>query len=365
MSEPKEVRSNNSPSQRMLSIDALRGFDMFWIMGGEDVIKAVAEWGQWPVSALIVAQLGHVEWEGFHFYDLIFPLFLFIVGVVLPFSLDNLYWRILRRTALLFALGLLANNGGQFFDFAAWRIAGVLQRIALCYGIAAVILMNTRARTQGAIIVGLLLGYWALLALVPAPGGVAGDYSKEHNLAGYVDRHWLPGKIYPAYYGFGDNEGILSTIPAIATALLGVLAGHWLRSGQTPWRKVAGLAAAGAACLLTGWLWSFSFPIIKNIWTSSFVMVTGGWSLLLLATFYAVVDVLRFRAWAFVFIVIGANSILVYFLPEIFGKAAEFVLGHLLEQPQLLPRLALDVLLLILEWLFLWLLYRNRIFLRV
>src|SRR4029077_19840451 len=112
-------------------------------------------------------------------------------------------------------------------------------------------------------------------------------YSKEGNLAGYVDRHWLPGKIKAAYYEYGDNEGLLSTIPAVGTALLGVLAGHWLRSRQSPWRKVGGLAVAGIACLVVGWRWSFYFPIIKNIWTSSFVLVAGGWSLLLLALFHA------------------------------------------------------------------------------
>src|SRR5205823_2992435 len=156
-------------------------------------------------------------------------------------------------------------------DFANLRLAGVLQRIAICYGVAAVLAIHTGPRTQAVLVAVILLGYWALLGLVPAPGSPLGDYSKEGNLAGYVDRHWLPGKIYPEYYGDGDNEGLLSTIPAVATALLGVLAGQWLRSAHSPGRKVWGLALAGVVGLAAGFLWSFAFPIVKNIWTSSFV----------------------------------------------------------------------------------------------
>jgi predicted acyltransferase len=372
-------------SRRLVSIDALRGFDMFWIMGGDALLKALAHAGGWPGSRLVDEQLEHVQWEGFRFYDLIFPLFLFLVGVVLPFSLGKLqerqearrwaYWRILRRTVLLFLLGLVCNDFLQLsfyhppggLDFSTVRIAGVLQRIAVCYAVAALIVLHSGVRMQLALAGLLLLGYWALLALVPAPGSTASDYSRYSNLAGYVDAHYLPGKIFPQYYGYGDNEGLLSTIPAVATTLLGALAGHWLRSGRPGSHKVLGLAAAGGACLLLGWLWSFGLPVIKNIWTSSFVLVAGGWSLLLLAAFYGIIDVLGWRAWAFFFVVIGANAITIYVLPHIidFPKISNFFLGGVARHAGPYGPVVIALGVVAAEWLVLLYLYRRRLFLRV
>jgi predicted acyltransferase len=370
---------------RLLSIDALRGFDMFWIIGGDVLLRALAHWGDWPIKDLIDEQLEHAEWEGFHFYDLIFPLFLFLVGVMLPFSLGKMqerreprariYWRIARRTVLLFALGLLYNHFLQLgfyrpplgFDFSTVRIAGVLQRIAICYGVAALIVLHTGVRGQAAVAAMLLLGYWALLAFVPAPGSAAGDYSVHGNLAGYVDSRYLPGKIFEEYYGYGDNEGLLSTIPAVATALLGALAGHWLRSERSGARKVLGLAAAGVVCLLLGWAWGLWFPIIKNLWTSSFVLFAGGWSLLLLASFYGIIDVLGFRAWAFFFVVIGANAITIYLLPHVidFGKVGRFFFGGVEQHAGAFGPVVAAFGVLACEWLLLLYLYRRRLFLRV
>lgn len=363
-------------SGRLLSLDALRGFDMFWIIGGDAAFRALAAWSELPGSEVVKTQLEHVAWEGFRFYDLIFPLFLFVVGVVIPFSLDKLrergesraaqYGRIFRRTLLLFALGLLCNNVLQF-DFANLRVTGVLQRIALCYGAAALIAMHTNARGQAILITLILLGYWALLAFVPAPGYAAGDYTIEGNLGGYVDRHYLPGKILEKYYGFGDNEGLLSTIPAVATALLGVLAGHWLRSSRQPWTKVLGLSIAGVACLALGTVWGLWFPIIKNLWTSSFVLLAGGWSLLLLALFYSVIDVLGYWRWAFFFIVIGANAITIYVVPRFldFTKFTQFFLGGAIRQTGTFAPVALAFAILGAKWLFLLYLYRKKLFLRV
>src|SRR5262249_18395690 len=217
-----------------------------------------------------------VEWEGFRFYDLIFPLFLFTVGVVLPFSLRryrtgersrNLaFVRLARRVALLFLLGLIYNNLLKF-DFHNLRVTGVLQRIAICYGIAAVIYLLTRVRTQVILFVAILVGYWAILMFVPSPESRAGDLSMQTNLAGYLDRHYLPGRIYKSYYGYGDNEGLLSTIPAVATALLGVLAGHWLLSNRGSWAKAFGLAAMGLACLGFGSVWAPDLSIVQILLT--------------------------------------------------------------------------------------------------
>ena len=246
------------PSERLTSIDALRGFDMFWIVGGDQVARALCKWWGTPQALEFGEQFEHVSWEGFRFYDLIFPLFLFLVGVVLPFSLRKYMTpdhpksvalgRTARRVVLLFLLGLIYNGVLQF-RFADLRITGVLQRIAICYGIASLIFLVTKVRTQAVLFVAILVGYWALLMYVPSPESKAGDLSKETNLAGYLDRHYLPGKIHKGYYGFGDNEGLLSTIPAVATTLLGVLAGSWLLTDRNRWLKALGLAVAGAACL--------------------------------------------------------------------------------------------------------------------
>jgi predicted acyltransferase len=360
-----------------MSIDALRGLDMLIIIGGDRFLRQLGKLLGPQTQALADRQLEHAEWEGFYFYDLIFPLFLFLVGVVLPFSLGKIaasgaprravYLRIVRRTALLFALGLL-GNGILNFQWDELRVAGVLQRIALAYGFAAIIYLNTNRLGRIATFAAILLGYWALLAYVAPPGGTAGDYTKEGNLVGWVDRHFLPGKIYEAYYGFGDNEGLLSTIPAIATALLGVFAGEWLRSSRRGGVKVLGLVLTGAACVGLGWYWGQHFPIIKNIWTSSFVLMAGGWSLLALALFYGVIDVVGWNRWAFPLVVIGANAITIYVVPRFvdFNKIADFFLGGAIDfaaavyQPVLITASVL-----LAKWVFLWFLYRHRIFLRV
>ena len=360
-------------ASRLKSLDALRGFDMFWIVGGDALANGILTRFPSPTTERLKAQLEHVEWEGFVFYDLIFPLFMFMVGCVIPFSLEKFrerptaaYVRILKRTALLFLLGVICN-GLLKFDFANLRYAGVLQRIALCYGMASVLFLNLKLRGQVAAIFSILLGYWAVLALVPVPGGTAGDFTKEGNLGGYLDRNFLPGKIMDEYYGFGDNEGLLSTIPAIATVLLGVLAGQWLKSARTGWTKSAGLLACGILCVIVGTLWGQKFPIIKNLWTSSFVLVAGGWSLLLLCFFYTVIDVLRWQKWSFFWIVIGMNAITIFIAPRFidFSKIATFFLSGTAELSGDWSSVVLTVGSLSAKWMFLYYLYRNRIFLRL
>jgi predicted acyltransferase len=364
------------PLARLTSIDALRGFDMFWIVGGDRIARTFCEWWGTPRSQRIAEQFEHVRWEGFRFYDLIFPLFLFLVGVVLPFSLRNVqtgeqpkkaaFGRIARRVFLLFLLGLIYNNVLQL-RYDNQRIAGVLQRIAICYGIAALIFLLTKVRTQVVVFLAILIGYWAILTFVPVPGTRAGDLTMEMNLAGYLDRQYLPGTIYPGYYGYGDNEGLLSTIPAVATALLGVLAGQWLISNRGPWIKAAGLAVCGLACLSLGTLWSSHFPIIKILWTSTFVLVAGGWSLLLLALFYTIIDVLGLRTWAFFFVVIGVNAITIYMAARIvpFERISQFLIGGTARLSGPLGPLLLAIGTVMIEWLLLLHLYRNRLFLRV
>lgn len=376
---PERANTANPPaptSGRLLSLDALRGFDMFWIIGGDALFRRIAKHTSPNTQALINRQLEHADWEGFYFYDLIFPLFLFLVGCVIPFSIDSqrnrggtprdIYWRIGRRTIALIALGLLCN-GILRFDWADTRYAGVLQRIGLCYGAAALLYALATRKTRLAVFVAILLGYWALLTLVPVPGYPPGDLSKQGNLSGWLDRQLLPGKILKPYYGYGDNEGILSTFPALATTLLGIFAGEWLRSTRSPGRKFLGLAIAGALGVGLGTAWGTVFPVIKNLWTSSFVLLAGGWSLLLLAAFYGIIDALGFRRWAFPFVVIGINAITIYVAPRFidFQHASEFFLEGVLARADAYESLIAAAGFLLAEWLFLYFLYRHKIALRV
>jgi len=362
-----------SGSGRVVSIDALRGFDMFWIIGGGALIARLVD--VWPnrVTQAIEQQLHHVEWQGFHFEDLIFPLFVFLLGAVMPFAISRrlergesrlrVHLHVIKRTATLILLGLIVN-GLLNFDWPNMRWPGVLQRIALCYFFAALIVIHTKWRTQAIVLVAVLLLYWAVTMLVPVPEFGAGHLIMEGCLSSYIDQHLIPGALC---YGHGDNEGIISTFPGVCTALLGALAGHWLRSNRPGSRKAAGLAVAGLVCVLAGYLWSFAFPIIKILWTSSFVLFAGGWSLLLLALFYWVIDVLGFKKWAFFFIVIGMNPITIYFLQCFvnFGGISEYFLGGLAAHAGLYAPLVLPFGGLMVRWLLLWFLYRHRIFFKV
>ena len=233
-----ETNQQTLPSQRIVSIDALRGFDMFWIIGGGTALVGLAGIRESPAAETIQNQLKHVQWQGFHFEDLIFPLFLFIMGAVLPFSISRrrergqslpiLYLHIIKRSFLLILLGLIYNNLLNF-EFSEMRWPGVLQRIGLCYFFAALIVLHTKWRTQVIFIAAVLILYWLASTLIPVPGFGANVMTAEGCLSSYIDQQLIPGKLY---YGHGDNEGIISTLPAICTVLMGSLAGHWLRSDR-------------------------------------------------------------------------------------------------------------------------------------
>ncbi len=361
------------PTDRVLSIDALRGFDMFWIIGGGTLVIRLFEWLNLPFTGTVVAQMEHSAWNGFTFEDLIFPLFLFIMGVSIPFALTkrlqrgepkgSLHIRIFKRFALLFFLGLV-YNGLLNFNFADMRYVGVLQRIALCYLAASVIFINTGIRGQAIWTGAILFGYWALMALVPVPGFGAGVLTPEGNLASWVDRLVLPGRF--CCFEYGDNEGLLSTIPAVATALLGVLASHWLRSNRTPNAKTIGLLAAGCLGLGAALIWDLVFPINKLLWTSSYVLLAGGWSLLLLAVFYWIIDVRGWRSWSFPFVVVGMNAIAIYLLSGMvnFNQLVDpFIRGLAGLTGDFRPVFVVSSAL-IAKWILLWFLYKQKIFLR-
>jgi predicted acyltransferase len=370
-----DASTTHSPiSGRIASIDALRGFDMLWITGGEEVIHSLCRLFPTPFMQGLSTQFEHVTWAGFRFYDLIFPLFLFIVGVVLPFSITRrleaganraqIYGHLVRRLLLLFFLGLVVN-GFLNFNFHQLRIAGVLQRIAICYFLAALVMMNASVRGQAAVTGGLLVVYWLVMRFVPVPDIGAGVLTPAGNLSAFVDQHVLPRPF--CCYLFGDNEGILSTIPAVSTCLLGALAGHWLRTTRPPARKALGLALAGVASLFVGWTWGHWFPIIKNIWSSSFVLFAGGWSLLLLALFYWIIDVRGYRRWTFFFTVIGLNPITIYLIRSQFdfGTIANIFLHGFINYLGPYKPLVFDLSVLAVGWLFLYFLYRQKIFLKV
>ena len=297
-------------TRRLVSLDVFRGITI----AGMILVNNPGTWEHiyWPLQ--------HASWHGWTPTDLVFPFFLFIVGIAIPLAFANrlerggsrrdLYIKIVKRTVIIFAIGLFLN-GFPYFALAEYRIPGVLQRIAVCYFFASVIFLNTKVRTQIAITIGLLIFYWALVKLVPAPGFAAGDLTKEGSLPSFVDRvvlgkHvWSQARVY-------DPEGLLSTIPAIATTLMGVLTGHWLRTEKTRYEKTAGMFVAGAACVALGWAWNSFFPINKALWTSSYVLFTGGLALQFLAFCYWLIDIKGYRRWAKPFEVFGLNAIALY-----------------------------------------------------
>jgi predicted acyltransferase len=287
-----------------------------------------------------------------------------------------LHLRVIRRGALLILLGLVINGILHFdftlhfdktaegarhlvSDFSHVRFPSVLGRIGIGYTFAALIVLHTRPRNQLLTAIGLLVGYWAALKYIPVPGFDAGGLLPGQNLGDFIDRHLLPGHLYRT---FRDPEGLFSAIPSIATVLIGVMAGHWLRRGEYGGMlKAAGLAVAGLACIAAALAWDRTFPMNKNLWTSSFVLMTSGISLALLSIFYLVIDVWQIRAWAFFFVVIGVNALTVYVGQRLidFDALAKIVFDHHLH----------DMLLesggLFLKWIVLFFLYKQRIFLRV
>ena len=361
--------------ERLLSLDALRGFDMFWIVGGGALIHALKNYTGWGWIAACSDQLEHVEWNGFHFYDLIFPLFLFLSGVTMPFSLtrqiekgipkNRIYWNVLRRALLLVLLGVIYNGLGDW-NFSHIRFASVLAQIGIAYLFAAIIFLNADWRHQIYWVGGILIGYWAIQMLIPVPGEGAGVLTQSGSINGLIDRLFLPGKLY---LGNHDPEGLLVKVSATATALIGALTGNFIKNYMIDGKKkVLLMVTAGVALLTASLLWNFILPINKNLWTSSFVLHTAGWSVLLLALFYLVIDVLNFKKWSLFFVVIGMNPITLYMAKSLidFSGPVDHIFGGLIgfAGPGLQPVLTACFVILF-EWLFLYFLYKKKIFLRV
>jgi predicted acyltransferase len=436
------ITSAPSAPQRITSVDALRGFDMFWIMGADALAYALHRFKPSGPTTFIADQLEHAEWEGFHFYDLIFPLFVFLAGVSLVFSLSRTIERagrgealkrVFRRGILLFVIGII-YSGGFTNPWPDMRLMGVLNRIGLAYMFAGLFFCFFRPKALIGICAGLLIAYWAMMSFVPirdiqltkgnmitvaeqrgdtqaldalqnlGRGGnvstnraawaaserlfygttnyVTGKFDKGHNLCNHLDFKYLPGKKYDNFF---DPEGYLSTIPAVATCLLGVFAGFLLKrpgavaelkrfavaggvvililcllnlylhyhsffaggampiigallaaglvaavlrvSSRPGMDKVSILISIGITAALLGWLWDLQFPVNKKIWTSSYVLVAGGYSAILLGLFYWIVDVLEWRGWCKPFIWMGMNSITVYLASNLMGGGGWVKLG--------------------------------------
>ncbi|MDB4920925.1 DUF5009 domain-containing protein [Mucilaginibacter sp.] len=370
---------------RLFSLDALRGFDMFWIMGADEIWYKMKEatHGQSPFWNTLASQFTHPDWNGFHVYDLIFPLFLFMAGVSTPFSVgrelekgksrEQLLLRVIKRGLILVLLGLIANNGLQIRPIAEIRFASVLGRIGLAYMFANIIYLYAKEYALMIWFFFFIIGYYLLLKFTSAPGFHPGDLTPEGNFASYMDRTLLPGHLYVPFPNgkpnMHDPEGLFSTIPAISTGLLGIMAGLTLKSKTLSQNaKTLRLAIVGVIFLIVAQIWNLDFPINKNLWSSSFVMHVGGLSLLLMALFYYIIDVLGYQKWSFFFRVIGMNSILIYlsghFINWNYTNNGFFKwLGQLAGEPYGAVLMAITFVLV--KWVFLYYLYQKKTFLRV
>lgn len=324
MDNSNEDKSVGKGVGRLLSLDVFRGMTI----AGMILVNNPGTWNHiyWPLE--------HAEWNGWTPTDLIFPFFLFIVGVSITLafarrvegggSQRDLYWKIIRRTLLIYAFGFFLA-GFPHFNLSTIRLTGVLQRISVCYLIASIIFLKTKWRTQIVITAVLLFGYWALMKLTPIPGSAVGDLSKQGSLASYVDRLVLGNHIWKGGDKIYDPEGFLSTIPAIATTITGILTGHWLRQPREARDKLKGMALIGVACIVVGLLWGHWFPINKALWTSSYVVFTTGAALLLLSLCYWLIDIKGYKRWALPFVIFGVNALAVFVLSGLLARIMSLI----------------------------------------
>ncbi len=359
-------------NQRLMCIDALRGFDMLWIIGGAEVLVSLCKASGIGFLSNMEVNFDHT-WGQFHFYDIIMPLFLFIVGAVMPISFRNrlnkgadkksLYRHILRRVVILYILGLIASGKLLTFDSSKMHLwTDTLHAIAVGYLVSSILILEVKRNMQLIIVASLLIIYWLVMALIPIPGHGAGIFEPETNLALYVDNavlgHWQEGAGWTY---------ILSNMTFICSVMLGVFAGQILMSDTKPMRKAGTLALIGAGCIIVGKFWGIWFPIIHHLWTSTLVLFAGGLSFLLLALFYLVIDVWGYKKWSFFFVVIGTNAIAVYVATHLFDftKIGNVFVGGLFKwlgqwAPFVEASAALAVIWLILYWM-----YRTKTFIKI
>ena len=366
----------NTKNQRLLSIDALRGFDMLFISGGGTFLILLN--GKTGISFIdaIATQLQHVPWHGFVFYDFIMPLFLFIAGVSLSFSLTkgkylglsdaDLIKKVFIRMIVLIGLGIIYKNVPiKFFEPSEIRFGSVLGRIGIACFFSALLFLKYSWQIRLYIIGGILLAYYAALFLIPVPGFGAGNLTIEGNLVGWFDRAFMPGRLLDGIY---DELALLTQIPALCITVFGSIAGDILRRDDSENKRTITLVIIGVAAVAIGLLWNLHFPINKKLWSSSFIMLTSGLGFLILALFYWVIDVKGYKKWTFFFKVIGMNSLTVYFVYHLvnFRQMSRMLLGGIYAP---LPEQWHEVIEALgawsLVWLFLYFLYKKGIFIKI
>lgn len=366
-----------SASTRLLSLDALRGFDMLWIIGGGDLITSLAHARPTPFSLAVAAQFEHVPWAGLHLYDVIWPLFMFMVGVSLCLSLTrrrqrgeshaSVYAHAIRRALVLFVLGMIAQGNLLQFNLATLHpFYSVLGGIAAGYLIATIVTLNTRPAGRAIVIAVFLILYWILLVSIPVPGVGRDVLTRTGNAAAYVDRIVM-GRFWYAPVNQA-NTWFLSYLGFASSVLLGVLAGDVLQSARLSMKKKClSLYLLGLALIPLGLLWSLWLPVIKLLWTSSFVLITGGISCVLLATFYLIIDVLHYRRWAFPLTVIGMNALAIYMATNLFDFRilGNIFVGHLLPRVGRWDAVLSEAAALTIIWLILYWMYRTRSFVKI
>ena len=368
-SEPKNTR--------LMSLDALRGFDMFWIIGGAGAVSSLIALMGFPDAFVegVAKQFTHVEWEGFHFFDLIFPLFVFISGVTVPYSVlsqkergvsvSKLQIRIIRRSAIIVLIGL--SFSVFKFQWESLRLYQVLWMIGMSYLIGTSITLHVESwRTRLGIFFSVLLAYHLAIYYLPYPGkGIV--ITPENNLAAWLDRNFIKTNLYREVY---DPEGTIRVLTGGMLGMLGAMVGQRIKYyGKAQIRCSLEMAVGGVVCLLLGWCWSFSFPIIKDLWSPSFVLWAAGWSFLLLALFYTMIDVWGHKWLGRFFVPIGMNAITIYagqvYLQTSYARDFFFkgLANHF--ESAAARGFILHGGLLLIHWLLLYGLYKKKIFIRV